>query len=94
MKLSYRAKHFIRLAILLSLLGGIIVFIYINIVNDQHMTLRKLQNIDFTENKQKQFINSVDESGGHKIQQLAVEGALQNNQQITINEVATIHDLV
>jgi len=94
MKLSYHTKHIIRLSILLSILGGIIIFIYIQLVNDQQITMKQLQNIKFDKNEQQKFIQSVDESGGHQIQQTAIKGALENNQQITIDEIVAVHNLV
>mgnify|MGYP005660034409 CR=1 FL=1 len=95
MKFIYRHKYLVRLILLLLTLGGILIFIYFQLKNDTQLNLLDLKNMRFdgSGNDTRDFINDINESGGIKLQQMAVEGAIDSNDKITLNEVAKIHEL-
>jgi uncharacterized protein (UPF0333 family) len=94
MKLSFKQKNALRLIVLLVLLAGIIVFIYFQLKdeNNKHLDMNNLENELSSKDKNK-IKNNVNEAGGLKVQQYAANGALRNNDKITINEILKIHSL-
>jgi hypothetical protein len=91
MKLSFNHKNAIRLAILLTILAGIFVFIYFQL-QDEDISLDNLET-QLSSKEKSDITNGINESGGTKIQQYAVTGAMKNNDKITIDEIAKIHAL-
>ena len=93
MKLTFKQKNLLRLGSLLFVLAGILVFIYFQLKDESdQMKLTDLER-ELSSNEKEIVRKSIDESGGIKMQQYAAEGAMKNNDKITIEEVAKIHSL-
>ena len=93
MKLTFKQKNLLRLGSLLFVLAGILVFIYFQLKDEaDQMKLTDLER-SLSSNEKAIVRKSIDESGGIKMQQYAAEGAMRNNDKITIDEVAKIHSL-
>ena len=93
MKLTFKQKNLLRLGSLLFVLAGILVFIYFQLKDEaDQMKLTDLER-SLSSNEKEIVRKSIDESGGIKMQQYAAEGAMRNNDKITIDEVAKIHSL-
>ena len=93
MKLTFKQKNLLRLGSLLFVLAGILVFIYFQLKDEtDQMKLTDLER-ELSSNEKEIVRKSIDESGGIKMQQYAAEGAMKNNDKITIDEVAKIHSL-
>jgi hypothetical protein len=93
MKLTFKQKNLLRLGSLLVMLAGILVFIYFQLKDEtDQMKLTDLER-DLSSNEKEIVRKSIDESGGLKMQQYATEGAMRNNDKISIEEVAKIHSL-
>lgn len=93
MKLTFKQKNILRLGSLLFVLAGIFVFIYFQLKDESdQMKLTDLER-ELSSNEKEIVRKSINESGGIKMQQYAAEGAMRNNDKITINEVAKIHSL-
>lgn len=95
MKLTFKQKHAIRLGVLLIILLGIGIFIYFELKKEQEFNNNLENNLINEISSKDKYISkdNINEAGGIKIQQYAVNAALKNNGKIDVNEISKIHSL-
>lgn len=95
MKLTFKQKHAIRLGVLLIILLGIGIFIYFELKKEQEFNNNLENNLINELSSKDKYISkdNINEAGGIKIQQYAVNAALKNNGKIDVNEISKIHSL-
>ena len=95
MKLTFKQKYAIRLGILLIILLGIGIFIYFELKKEQEFNNNLENNLINELSSKDKYISKddINEAGGIKIQQYAVNAALKNNGKIDVNEISKIHSL-
>jgi hypothetical protein len=79
--------------VLMFLVFGIGIFILTEIQNSTSVGLLELNKIVFNNANKKNFMKNSNNAGATLIQQNAIKKALNNNNKLTLNEVAKIQNL-
>jgi hypothetical protein len=79
--------------VLMFLVFGIGIFILTEIQNSTSVGLLELNNIVFNNVNKNNFVKNSNNAGATLIQQNAIKKALNNNNKLTLNEVAKIQNL-